>query len=56
MQCKDDILPTIRQFETYRDEVEDILENFDPDEITNDIWNELAAQEEQNKTNKIVMM
>ena len=46
-QEKQDIMANIQIYEPFNDEVEEILENFDPNETTPEIWNEVSAQIEQ---------
>ena len=46
-QVKEDILDNIQTYEPYNDEVETTLENFDPNEVPTEIWNEISAQIEQ---------
>ena len=46
-QTKQEIMASIQTYEPYNDEVEEILENFDPNETTPEIWNEVSAQIEQ---------
>ena len=40
-QVKEDILDNIQTYEPYNDEVETTLENFDPNEVPTEIWNEI---------------
>ena len=47
--CKDTITPTIKLFEPYYDDVDDILENFEPEELHPEVWQQVAAQCEQDK-------
>ena len=46
-QVKQDIMASIQTYEPYNDEDEEILENFDPNETTPEIWNKVSAQIEQ---------
>ena len=37
-------MENIKIYEPYNDEVESILENFDPQDAATEMWNEMAAQ------------
>ena len=44
---KDIIIPIIKLYEPYCDDVENILEGFDPDDVGPEIWDEIAAETQQ---------
>ena len=49
LQVQDDIKANITQFEPYYEDVEHVLEGFDPNAELPEIWNELASQMEQER-------
>ena len=46
------ILEKIKTYEPFNDEVENILENFDPDDAAPEMWNEMAAQYAQEQEDR----
>lgn len=46
-EVKDVIKDNIQSYEPYNDEVEDIIENFDPDEAGPEMWTEIGIQAQQ---------
>lgn len=42
MEVKDAIVSHVQEFEPFHEDVEDVLNDFDADDISGDIWNAMA--------------
>jgi hypothetical protein len=49
LEVKDTVVPHIQQFEPFHEDVENVLNNFDPDDIQGDIWNAMASEMERER-------
>ncbi|XP_060594477.1 uncharacterized protein LOC132748840 isoform X1 [Ruditapes philippinarum] len=51
-EVKETIIPTIKQYEPYYDEVEHIIDTFDPGEMLPEVWDQVSANIQQDIANK----
>lgn len=51
---KEQLVPKIKSFEPFHDDVESVLENFDPDDMAPEAWEDFMANIEQEKEGAVI--